>query len=97
MGRWSGTCRTCGQCIPPEWNVKLSIKQAEKRSATLDKKREKGEHIGRPRKVDRDLVRKMREEGMSMAKIADTLNCSTGSVHAALKSAALQPKEEVGG
>lgn len=40
-----------------------------------------GRHIGRPRKLDFDLVKKMRSEGMTIRAIAKELGCSPSSVN----------------
>jgi DNA invertase Pin-like site-specific DNA recombinase len=44
-----------------------------------------GKKLGRPRSVDRDLVRQMRSQGMSYQQIQQTLGIGRGGVYRALQ------------
>jgi len=53
----------------------------ERQMEGIAKAQEKGVKFGRKKSVDRERVHQLREEGLSMAKIAEELSCSKGAVH----------------
>lgn len=44
----------------------------------------KGVKFGRKKTIDRERIHQLREEGLSMAKIAEAVGCSKGAVHKVL-------------
>jgi DNA invertase Pin-like site-specific DNA recombinase len=62
------------------------IRISERTRAGLDIARSKGKTLGRPTvSIDLGLVRKLRTEGLSYARIARQMGCSTGTIYAASK------------
>ena len=48
--------------------------------------RAKGKQIGRPRKIDYDLILNLRRKGFTYLQISQTLKISQGTVSTALKN-----------
>lgn len=61
----------------------LSLRYERQMEGIADAQR-KGVKFGRKPTVDRVRVHQLREEGLSMGKIAEALGCSKGAVHKAL-------------
>lgn len=59
---------------------------SERTKLKLDFLKQQGVTLGRPKTVDGGKVRQLREQGMSMRKIAKEVGCAVGSVSGVLKS-----------
>ena len=56
----------------------------ERQMEGIAKAQEKGVKFGRKKTIDREKVHQLRDEGLSMAKIAEYIGCSKGAVHKVL-------------
>ena len=74
---------------PPQRDLK------ERGRAGLANARANGKHIGRAKKRDSDLIRKLRRAGMSYRQISEIARCSHGAVHAGIVALEKEEKERL--
>lgn len=82
------SAKICGQCKRPFTKSQIAERRrlkSERVKEALAMAKSLGEPVGRPRVADYDLIRKKREEGMSLGKIMKELGVTRGSVQNALR------------
>lgn len=86
-GKWGKICKHCGQEVSDEWAAKRTSEWVERRKITVQKRRDAGLPVGRPKVADDKEILQLRALGWSNRKIAKHLGISTTPVHNAIRAA----------
>ena len=78
-------CPHCEQTLPRDFAEKRRKRRGENIAKGLERARQLGRHIGRPKSADHALIRELRKQGMSIRQIARRVCTSTSTVQYAIK------------
>lgn len=76
-GHWGGSCPHCGQSISQEYRAKKIKEKGDAVSQKLQARRDAGLPVGRPRKVCKKTVVRLRKQGLSIRAIAREMGVSS--------------------
>lgn len=79
------TCRYCKRPLTAQFMAERLARKIERLQESFARARKHGEHIGRPREHDYGKIRWLRENGLSIRKIASHVGCAIATVQRAVK------------
>lgn len=84
-GGWGTHCPHCKQIYPEGYVEKAKALSTERKIKSIEDRRKRGDRIGRPRQIEYEVIRRLRDHGFSIQRIANELKVSRGTVNHALR------------